>query len=297
MSLSSMTWVALLLSVNAPYVRSQVKPGDPTSHCLYWPAGTVTVHQSETGNPETGPAALDAITRAFQSWQTIMNGCGSLTLTEGARVSDRTIGFDVKDLSNNRNVILFRPKSCVSAAPASDACWKDSSCSNKYDCWEYSDATIALTTTTYDTHTGRVYDADVEFNAGRFSFTTVDGPTCTRLPPPTQNGCAAYDVQNTMTHEAGHLIGLDHTDFPGSTMNPTAPMGEISKRTLDTGSRSFVCAAYPKGLPSQDCVVPPAPSILQPVTTGGCAATGWGVPAGALLSLVGLATRRRSARK
>ena len=202
-----------------------------------------------------------------------------------------------KNLSSNTNVILFRPKSCTGTAPSSDACWKDSSCGNKYDCWEYSDATIALTTSTYDTHTGRVYDADVEFNAGRFYFTTVDGPTCTRTPPATQNSCAAYDIQNTMTHEAGHLIGLDHTDYPGSTMNPTAPLGEISKRTIDSGSHSFVCDTYPKGLPSQDCVVPPVTPALTPVTSGGCATTGPGLPTGALLCLLGLAVRRRSARR
>lgn len=293
MSLASVAVVALALGASSPYVRSKVDSTDPHSHCLYWPAGTVTYSQSQAGNPATGGNEFGAISRSFQSWQSIMDQCGNLTLTEGQRLPDRTIGFDAKNLANNVNIILFREKSCAGVAPSSDACWQDGSCNNKYDCWGYSDSTIALTTTTYDTHTGRLYDADVEFNAGHFYFTTVDSPVCTSQPY-TQS-CAAFDVQNTMTHEAGHFIGLDHTDYPGSTMNPTAPLGEISKRTIDSGSRQFVCDAYPKGNASQDCVVLPLVKELTPLSRG-CAAGGLAPIAWAGAALAGLLARRRGRR-
>src|SRR5205823_14818564 len=41
----------------------------------------------------------------------------------------------------------------------------------------------------------------------RFIFTAVDGPPCADI---NQTGCVRIDVQNTITHEAGHTIGLDH---------------------------------------------------------------------------------------
>jgi hypothetical protein len=51
---------------------------------------------------------------------------------------------------------------------------------------------------------------------------------------------------------------LDHTNALGSTMNPRAPPGEISKRTIDTGSHDFVCTSYPKNLASKACIPPVA---------------------------------------
>jgi uncharacterized protein (TIGR03382 family) len=284
--------LALLLAAE-PYVRSHVSPGDPESHCLWWQAGTVTYHQSQGGNPENGGAEFGAITRSFETWQAQMNQCGNLTLTEGARLPDRKIGFDAKNLSSNTNIILFRHASCAEAVLSSDACWRDGTCGNKYDCWAYNELTIALTTSTYDTNTGRLYDADVEFNDDHFYFTTTGSgaPVCSDT---SSQSCRAFDIQNTMTHEAGHMIGLDHTDFPGSTMNPTAPKGEITKRDLDTGSKGFVCDVYPKGSASKDCVVTPVTSQLG---RAGCSATG--AAAGAWLGAAALALwalRRKGAR-
>jgi hypothetical protein len=283
--------LVLLLGVTDPYVRSHVSPGNPDSHCLWWQGGNLTYHQAQGGNPDSGGTEFGAITRSFQSWQAVMNECGNLTITEGARLSDRKIGFDQKNLASNTNIVLFRTRGCTNVAPSADACWKDGDCGNKYDCWPYNGITIALTTSTYDTKTGRLYDADVEFNSSYY-FTTVDRPVC--AGDVKSQTCVAYDIQNTMTHEAGHVLGLDHTDFPGSTMNPTAPRGEITKRDLDTGSRSFVCEVYPKSRISQDCVVVPVTTQLG---RAGCAATGmgpgawWGAVALALWTL-----RRKGAR-
>ena len=44
--------------------------------------------------------------------------------------------------------------------------------------------------------------------------------------------CVSIDVQNTITHEAGHTLGLDHSADPSATMAASAPAGETSKRVL-----------------------------------------------------------------
>ena len=77
------------------------------------------------------------------------------------------------------------------------------------------------------------------------------------MAPPAPNvdalTCTSIDVQNTMTHELGHSIGLAHSPDSRSTMYAGAQRGEISKRVLDDGSKEFVCTVYPKGQASRDC--------------------------------------------
>jgi matrixin len=279
-----------------PYVRSRVAAGDPTSQCLFWTVPKITYYQSTAGNPETKPAGSEfgAIDRSFQSWQVIFTQCGSLTFEAGGHVDDRKVGY--VSGGDNRNLVLFRPRRCADVAPSSDACWNDSSCNNAYDCWDNDGQTIAVTLTTYDEKSGIIYDSDIELNAAGFFFTTSDGPLCN--PPLTTTNCVSTDVQNTVTHEIGHFIGLDHTNALGSVMNPRAPPGEISKRTIDSGSASYVCAAYPKGQPGQGCIhVASDPNLGKKAQVGGCSSVGaeaW-LPSLAGWALL-LARRRRGAR-
>nr|WP_225936982.1 myxosortase-dependent metalloprotease, MXAN_2677/MXAN_2678 family [Myxococcus sp. RHSTA-1-4] len=263
--------VALALGQSsAPYVRSRVDAGDTRTQCLYWTAERITWHQSTYGNPATaGETEFEAMRRSFQSWQDIFAQCGNLALEEGPRVNAREVGYTRE--GDNINLVLFRDRDCHAVVPEDDACWDDETCSNTYDCWEDDDNTIAITLTTYDERSGIIYDSDISFNAARFSFTTADGGTC--FPPVTAN-CVATDVQNTATHEIGHFVGLDHTYALGSTMNPSAPPGEVSKRTIDSGSRDFVCKVYPQGGASQACLHPTVEAELGPKGGTGCAASG-----------------------
>lgn len=264
------------LSAAPPYVRARVDKDDPTSECLYWNQGQVTWNLNELGNSQaSGPhPEFDAIRRSFQSWQNVLADCGNFNLLEGPQVSDRVVGFNEERNAVNHNVVLFRDQRCADVAPLDDPCWAKKTCQNLYDCWAgfYGDRAIGVTTTSFDEVTGIIYDADIELNAASFLFTTVDSPACTSSTGP-QSSCVAFDVENTVTHEVGHLMGLAHTSLAQSTMLDNAPMGETSKRTLDSGTSSFVCQVYPKGAASKNCSGSPLPS---PATSsgGGCSAGG-----------------------
>ncbi len=283
---------------SAPYVRSRVEMGDPSTQCLFWTVPKITWYQSTAGNPQTKPAGseFDAVRKSFQSWQAIFAECGNLTFEEGGRVTDRNVGYDTK--GENRNIVLFRTQRCTEVAPSTDACWKDDECGNKYDCWSNDGQTIAITLTTYDERSGIIYDSDIELNSDGFFFTTADGGGTCNPPLVTQN-CVSTDVQNTMTHEIGHLVGLDHTSALGSTMNPRAPPGETSKRVIDSGSRDFVCTNYPKSLATKACLPPqvmPGDMVLgRKGSAAACSSAGaeaW-LPALAGWVLVLAARRRR----
>lgn len=289
--------VAALVSLgigNDPYIRSRVDTGvadDKNAHCLWWGTGDLTFYQNQDGNPDTtGTTEFDAFTRSMAAWQDVSDQCGHLILRDGGRVPDRDIGW-TEGSSSNRNLLVYRMRFCADVVPAGDSCWGELTCQNKHDCFDQAKGTIAITTTTYDRNTGEIYDADIEGNGAWFLFTTVDGPPCPQRGPFTQ-ACVATDVQNTMTHEMGHALGLDHTLFTGSTMTPSAPAGEISKRILDSGSKSYVCENYPKGAPAQDCVITSAQRELGP-SANGCSATG-GTP---LVGLLGLAFASRAWRR
>ncbi len=285
--------VAVALAIPSdPYVRSRVYPGTATDHCLYWTEDTNLIwHPEQTGNPETDGGEFIAFEKAHDTWNTLLESCASLKFTEGTKTTSRSIGYDSMDSAQNENILMFRFKSCNGLVAANDGCWTDGGdCGNQYDCWEHAAQAIAITTTTYDPQSGRILDADVEFNTASFIFSTVDSPQCVGSNYSPE--CVSTDVQNTTTHELGHMMGLDHTLYPGSTMNPTAPPGELSKRIIDPGTASFPCAAYPAGGVSKDCVIIPVNDDLGKPNTG-CASTEGLVSVPAVLLAVWLMRRRR----
>lgn len=54
------------------------------------------------------------------------------------------------------------------------------------------------------------------------------------------------DVQAVLTHEIGHMIGLDHSPLGGTTMYPELPMGSIRSRSLESDDIIGITAIYPE---------------------------------------------------
>jgi hypothetical protein len=97
--------------------------------------------------------------------------------------------------------------------------------------------------------------ADITLNGQGFAFTTA--PT----------GATAADVQNTVTHEVGHLLGFDHSPDPESTMFADAPLGETKKRDLTADDAQGLCDVYPLGHePGRPTRAAPTPAHPPPTT-------------------------------
>ncbi|MGZ6029632.1 MAG: myxosortase-dependent metalloprotease, MXAN_2677/MXAN_2678 family [Myxococcaceae bacterium] len=284
----------LLGQSTVQYVRSKTTAG-ADAHCFHWPVsagtrGRVTFVQSSAGDPTLGAGALTAVSRSAQTWETQLQACGNLDLAEGTSSASRSIGY--VQGGPNVNLVLFRTRLCSTVVPSGDPCLAANTCGNVYDCWDHVNNVVALTTSTFITATGELVDADVELNAVTAFPTIVDSPPCSPSAPSTS--CVANDVQNAMTHEFGHFLGLDHSPDPSSTMYANEPIGETSKRVLDSGSKQFVCDVYPQGRASNDCS---ASSGTGSTSSSGCSSTGstGGLVPGLPLLLAAFAARQRRA--
>lgn len=134
-----------------------------------------------------------------------------------------------------------------------------------------------LTVLTFNRQSGAIADADILLNDAHFDFCLDD---C--LP-------GQVSLCNTTTHEAGHLLGLDHSADADATMYASAPTGETRKCDLHDDDRAGICWVYRTACSSQGC-----PSTRPPADT--CQAGRQHAPthawAAGLLALAVLLARR-----
>lgn len=57
-----------------------------------------------------------------------------------------------------------------------------------------------------------------------------------------------FDIQATMTHEAGHALGLDHSGIIGASMFPVASRASHALARLSSDDKAFAAAVYPKAV-------------------------------------------------
>jgi uncharacterized protein (TIGR03382 family) len=245
-------WLVLagVLGAGAPaaaYVRSRSESGAP----LAWGRRCIPFWINERGSEDLGNFAVaeDATRKSFETWENV--ACSDLEFPYQGRTDIDDVGIDF------RNVILWRD------APGS---------------WDHPRGVIALTTTTFCTKAdggqcdvaGRILDADIEMNGVDYDFTHTSNPLRTR-----------FDARNTLTHEIGHFVGLDHTPVPEATMYDEAPRGETAKATLHPDDITGMCDVYPSVESPGACEPIPDPSDVPGGGgggEGGCDATGGAGP-------------------
>jgi MYXO-CTERM domain-containing protein len=293
--LGAMVAAAVTLAASRPaaaFVRYLTDANAP----VFWAQATVAI----TGYPNdftqttmTRDQVGAALAGAAAAWSKESDACTYLELQTS--LSDAPTPLATND---GHNSLIFHDTTWCHVG-ASGACNV-----------EYDSSALAVTTDTANTTTGQIYDADVEVNL-------VDAQWADVVEDP--NLGADTDLQNALTHELGHLIGLDHTCFDlltsatgvrpydnngqpvpdcataspevqATTMFPSANPGDIEKRTLAPDDQNAVCTIYSVSNP------PPPPDAD---VNGGCAqcAAAGGPPGGgelaALAALTGLSLARR----
>jgi hypothetical protein len=135
-----------------------------------------------------------------------------------------------------------------------------------------------------------ILDADVELNNVNYHFGVAEmAGACAPGTCPRGPGCV-MDLQNTLVHELGHLMGLDHTCYDGvapvrpkdgngqpipscgvgglspaiidATMYNYTDCNETKKRSPEADDVAGICALYPLAGNPHTCsrVVPPSSS-------------------------------------
>jgi hypothetical protein len=212
--------------------RGCIRDGVP----VVWQKLPITYRFYKKGSKKIGDndALREAVKAAFDTWSKVecRDGRTSVRFVEGADVSsDKPL--DAKEASVPFG-IYFR-----------DASWPHND----------ADESLALTNQIYGERSGNVDYADIEVNTANNTF-SLDGGD-------------GVDFQAVMIHEAGHYLGLAHSDVSDSIMvarycqDADRCNGDLETlRELSTDDRNAVCAIYP---PDNSDRGSPTPA------TGGCA--------------------------
>jgi hypothetical protein len=217
--------VALGAPAAAAYQLYTVSTGE--SLPLRWCAKQVFLQFDASVPAEFEPEAMrEAVAEGFERWSSLPCEEDELApfefvftgVVEGARV-----GYDKSAGAENENLVTW-----VQSAAA----------------WAHGSAVLALTSLTFDTLTGEIVDADLEINDAGFVFSLT--PTAQEI-----------DLLNTVVHEAGHFLGLDHSAVPESTMFAKALPGETNKRSLEPDDVAGFCALYGPAVDRTPCSLTP----------------------------------------
>ncbi|MES1207315.1 MAG: matrixin family metalloprotease [Pseudomonadota bacterium] len=197
------------------YVRATNKDSDPPCDgalkYVFWNIADVhwVLDDACSRDIADTDACEAAVKASFQTWEDV--SCSYIAFPYDGRLADAPLGYESK--GTNLNVVK----------------WIETD-------WPGQPDAQAITLSTVGCMTGRQYDADILINGENSTFTVTPAL-----------GAGEVDIQNTVTHEAGHLAGFAHSSDPESTMFYTASIDETTKRDLTADDEQGLCAVYPLG--------------------------------------------------
>jgi hypothetical protein len=182
-----------------------------------WKQSTVTVNVEDSVGLLGGEGeAFEAVVRAATAWQ---NAPGILPTIVVQHGPEDPIGY--RRNGRNKNTVRFAPHGDPLANGA-----------------------LAITVITFDAHAKEILDADVVLNGEHgFSFFDHDARN---------EEMKTYDLQNVLTHELGHLLGLgEEMDDVDATMYAFSQPGETGKRDLEIVDKDSIAALYSEEFDSE----------------------------------------------
>ena len=185
---------------------------------LAWRRRCLGMYIDDRGARDLSQDALEgAVLRSFERWTALecdgaSRGFSFRVEDEPARCDDAH--FDYGD--SNANVLSFV---------------------SNFEELGYDDTAFAVTVVWHSTESGEIFDADMLINESFSPYAICPESGCTRR--------MEIDLENVITHEAGHFFGLAHSQDTLSTMYARAPRAEVTKRTLEEDDLLGFCATYP----------------------------------------------------
>lgn len=177
---------------------------------LYWKSGCVEITTDLDGTTDLrDDLEATIVSQSVAEWNGRVASCSYMNLVELPRKK-------VEIARDYANVIKFRDTE-----------------------WPHSSAAAGVTTVSFvndenSSRDGEIVDADIELNSVHFAI-SANGQTL-------GTGACKSDLANTLTHELGHLLGLEHTCLaPGD-----------SPRVDDEGRAVPECASLPLNSPIRD---------------------------------------------
>ncbi len=162
---------------------------------------------------------LEVVDEAFQRWADVDCGNG-----EGPGFKFATAGL----------VEASGKFFCEDSPTLNMSVWTTS------DPWGYEQSSLGYTTSTYEVTGGRVFDADVELHLERIE----------------NGGFSRAAIRAVLlsiaTHEAGHFLGLAHSDDPDAVMAARYNDRDLLERPLTQDDVDGICDIFPpEGMPNK----------------------------------------------
>jgi Carboxypeptidase regulatory-like domain/Matrixin len=204
---------------------SELDPAPQTAKRIHWSKRTIPIAFSNSllspgANIKPDSDVAGAAKRALARWSSLANISFIVTWTAATSVSPAEGGDGVNLLT-------------IAVTPENESF--------------NSDSTTGRTRVFFNPETGAIVEADISINPRPRA---EDG---TALQFSTDGTPGTYDLEATITHEIGHLLGLEHSAVLASTMqsrqafNGTFGLPALTERTLSEDDRQKIRSLYGPG--------------------------------------------------
>ena len=175
---------------------------------LAWSSPNITWRLNTTGSDDIDDESfIPAIEHGFQVWEDVTGS--TLNFTRGADTTS------VDPAPNSTHIVAFDEGNSSGYFPSGSGI-------------------VAITPISFNTVNGNILDADILFNGSQFNFSTDGSP-------------GTFDVQDVLTHEIGHFVGLDHSPQVSGTMWPFVSTTQWLHRSLTADEEAGAVAIATAG--------------------------------------------------
>lgn len=166
------------------------------------------------------------------NWQ--LNTAGSDDIPDGSHEAAIEHAFQEWQQVNGSSLVFNRGNDTASTNPGASSHLVMFDEANTSGYFPGGSGIVAITPISFDVGTGNILDADILFNGKDYTFSTDGTPT-------------TFDVQDVLTHEIGHFVGLDHAPNTSASMWPYVATNQWLHRSLTLDDESGAVAVAQQG--------------------------------------------------